>query len=185
MKIISLTHWENRLFIYHRERRPVSHLQLASFHKHLCSWELSEIFPQCTGRDPWSALQTCAFIWQSAAAFKEWSKTPQDYSRTHSPFHQVSPGRAFSAPSHQAVADVNEVSASPSLLQAELTHLTQSLLVCPVLQPWPFWWPLLDSLDLHWEPKWPSTADGVSPAQKKSKDPLPCHAGCTRCCHAC
>ena len=80
---------------------------------------------------------------------------------------------------HQAVADGDEVSASPSLLWAEQTQLAQPLLVCPVLQPRSFWWPLLDSLDLHWKPKQPSTAGGVSPLQKKGKDPLPCHAGYT------
>lgn len=98
-----------------------------------------------------------------------------------SPFHRVPLGRAFSAPSHQAIADSNEVSASPSFLWAEQTQLTQPLLVCPVLQPWSFWWPLLDWPELHWEPIRTSTEDGVSPVQKKGKDPLPCHAGCAPC----
>lgn len=68
--------------------------------------------------------------------------------------------------------DSREVSTSPSLLRAEQTHLPQPLLTHPVLQPRPFWWPLLDSQDLHWEPQTGlSTAGGISPVQNRARIP--------------
>lgn len=81
-------------------------------------------------------------------------------------------GRALTAPSPWAAADSREVSTSPSLLQAEQTHLPQSLLTHPVLQPLSFWWPLLDSQDLRWEPQTGlSTAGGISPVQNRARIP--------------
>lgn len=50
----------------------------------------------------------------------------------------------FSAPSHQVVADCNEVPLKPSLLQAPQAPLAQPLLIHYVLQPRPSRWPLLD-----------------------------------------
>jgi len=63
MNMISLIPWENILSIYHRERGMASQLQLASFHKHLRSWELSWIFRQSKGRDSQSAPQTCTILY--------------------------------------------------------------------------------------------------------------------------
>lgn len=81
MKIISLTHGENRLPIYHREGGLARHVQLARSHKHLSSWELSWIFPPRKGKDSFMVCpEDVQFHMTNCSAFSEQSKLQQDYS---------------------------------------------------------------------------------------------------------